>query len=141
MKFGMKFRIAIFSLICFGILWAQFGSMLPFPAGTTNQLYARGTFVPSSLTGLIGSVSQPQTVKVNFLFFANQSSSLTATITVTDQSTDCGGTQCQLLPAVTLAPNTAYFVPVDSVGMVSKNGFAWMATGSTSVFGYVRLSY
>ena len=130
----MRISTFVMMLLIAGGLIAQY-TLPDFPQSFGARKYARGTYVPSTLTGLAG-----QSVVVTYLRFANQSSS-TATITVTDQSTDCGGAQCQIIPATTLAGNAVWFVPLGPDGEFFKGGFAWSATGSASVNGYVMMKY
>jgi hypothetical protein len=116
-------------------LWAQY-TLPDIPATISGNKYFRGTYVPSSATS-IATVD----VLLMFLVFSNDDTSNTATIRVTDGTTNCGGSGCPVLPSVTLGPSTVYVVPLDSVGMYCPSGVKWQATGSSKVFGYGRLRY
>jgi hypothetical protein len=135
MKRSKLVILAMSLLLMVMICWGQY-SLPDFPQSSASMKYARGTYVPSTMTYLAGT-----TVMVSYIRFSNTSSSVAAVITVQDQSTDCGGGACQVFPAATLAANSFWVVPLDSAGEVFKGGIGWSATGSTVVYGYIRMRY
>src|ERR1700677_1178701 len=130
---NLKLLLCLLIFPLLGLSQSAYG-LTSFPSSNTYMFYSLG-YLPTSLTTVTGGSSSPQTVKVQFLYFSNNSGT-TVTIYTYDQSTLCGGSACAVFPAITLAPHTSYVVPLDSVGMVFIGGFAWYATGSSTVFGY-----
>jgi hypothetical protein len=97
-----------------------------------QQWYQKG-FIPASSTAVAGA-----TVLVNFGYFANTSGSA-VTVTLTDQSTDCGASTCQFWPVISIAANTVYTVSFG--GFPAVGGLKWTASTGSVVVGYLTGTY
>ena len=98
-------------------------------------------YVPASSTAVTTS-----TAIVNLLYLANTSAS-PVTVTLTDNSTACGGSPCPFWPAVTIAGCTGgagvgCTVYIASLGgLVAAGGVKWSASTGNAVVGFMSGTY
>lgn len=104
----------------------------PYPTVGQPWYQALG-WVPNSST----SVTTADSI-LNYLHLGNTSGS-TVTVTITDSSTACGGSACQVWPAITIAANTVYDNNFN--GIICKGGIKWTATTANAVAGFMRGTY
>ncbi len=90
-------------------------------------------FVPTGSTAVTTSDSL-----LDHLHLSNITGS-TVTITITDNSTTCGGSPCQAWPAITIAANTSY--DNDFGGMFIKGGIKWSSGTGSAVEGWMKGTY
>ena len=90
-------------------------------------------FVPGTSTAMTTLDSQ-----LAQLHLANTTGS-TVTVTITDNSTACGGSVCQLWPAITIAANTVY--ENNFGGLIATGGVKWSATTASAVVGWMSGNY
>lgn len=114
-------RLLLLPLLGAGALFAQ-----------TPPWEVGAAYVPSS-----GQVIASQTVHVQRLVLVNTSGAA-VTVTLTDHSTNCGGSACAVFSA-SIAANTTY--TVDLGGARAMSGLSWSASTDAVVAGWVKGTY
>jgi hypothetical protein len=95
--------------------------------------------VPSTLTSVpmptkpgLGAVS---TYYIDYLIVSNVSASAT-TITLSDNSTNCGGSACQILSSIPVQPGQMYVIPL--YGVPAPGGVKWSSGTASALQAWVR---
>ncbi len=113
-------RLPIFLFISLGLM------------ATAGETFCTGfactVAVPTSATAVVST-----NVRLDRAQFTNTTAGA-LTITITDQSTNCGGSPCDLFKTVSIAANTVY--QIDFHGVPAPGGFKWSAS-NTGINGWV----
>lgn len=99
----------------------------------STEVATRPAFVPATATDVVA-----RDVNVMRINLSNTTGSA-VTVTITDKSTNCGGSACQIWPAITISANTVYMVDVGGEQFVG--GIRWSASASNAVVGSIRYRY
>jgi len=125
----MKTLLASLLLFC-SLCFAQ--TATPYPqAGQAWQRTA--AFLPNISTAITNADSL-----LGQLHLANKTGS-TVTVTLTDNSTNCGGSACQLWPSISIAANTVY--ENNFGGLLCSGGVKWSSNTANAVVGWVKGTY
>jgi hypothetical protein len=98
-----------------------------------SEWYTPMAYVPNTATNIVTA-----TTFLDFAFLANTSAS-SVTCTFVDKTTACGGTACQVWPAVTMAANATYLIQFD--GLIVTSGVQWSCSSASAVVGQMRGAY
>lgn len=77
---------------------------------------------------------QPRTAHITAMTLVNNTASTSATVTLTDNSTNCGGSGCTLFTSTINGGQT--FI-IDMKGIRANSGFVWSATAANTVQGWI----
>jgi hypothetical protein len=127
------------------LLTFALGSLLAQTADTTYPSIALPPWsygmavVPNVLT----PISVPQkpglrtvnTYYIDYLIVSNVSSTKVQ-ITLTDNSTNCNGSNCQILSGVSISPNQLYVIPLQ--GIPAAGGVKWSASSANAIHGWIK---
>lgn len=92
------------------------------------------TTLPASPT-----VATTKNMFVDYIVLVNKTASA-VTVTIKDQSTNCSGAAaCTLAPAVSVAANSVYSMPM--LGMYAQGGLLWSASAANSIDVWVAGRY
>lgn len=116
----------LLSSVCF----AQTATPYPQPGQTWQQPLG---LVPNSSTAITIADSL-----LGQLHLANKTGSA-VTVTLTDNSTNCGGSACQFWPVISIAANTVY--ENNFGGLLCTGGVIWSSNTANAVVGWVKGTY
>jgi hypothetical protein len=114
------------------------------PTDANARVWYYGTVVlPNTSTAITMPVYgptgvSPTTVFIDQINLANTTGS-SVTVTIVDQSTNCGGGACTIVPAVAVAANTLYTIALR--GAPATGGIKWSASVSNAIHGSIRGRY
>ena len=110
----------------------SFGAAIPYPQFSQEWQTQTG-YIPNSATVITATDSYVDRVVLSNITAGS------VTITITDTSTNCGGSVCQIWPTVTIAANTVYVA--DMGGIYAPGGVKWQCSAATSVVGWMKGKY
>lgn len=108
-----------------------------------NSWYVGTIIVPNSSTAVaipvyVPTGAAPATVFIDQINLANTTGS-SVTVTVVDNSTNCGGGACTIVPTVPIAANTLYTIALR--GAPATGGIKWSASAANAIHGNIRGRY
>lgn len=131
-------RLALLVTLSLGCLFSQTADTtypsISLPPWSFGMAVLPNILTPITMPQKPGIRSVP-TYYIDYLIVSNTTSSRVQ-ISLTDNSTNCNGSNCQILSGVSINPNQLYVIPLQ--GIPAVNGVKWAASMPSAVHGWIK---